>query len=91
MICLYPDCGFTAPNDADHTLEQAKRTLITHINHEHADAHVLIACAHELKHIEDFTIRVNPQDGREPYDEPNRRSQCVRCGDFVVDAVLTDG
>lgn len=85
--CLYPDCKWEDPSER----ERAKRAVIDHINHAHDDAHVLIACRHELREVERFdavTVLQSTNDfGKkgETIRQPQVRSECVRCGQFVVE------
>lgn len=97
ISCLYPDCKFSAvelvteaePRTKGLTppapsQEAAKRQVIDHINHEHDDAHVIIACAHDLTHLEDFEAITRSGQTGEEIRIPQARYQCVRCGQFEV-------
>jgi hypothetical protein len=65
--------------------EHGKRLLIDHINLDHADAHVLIACHHELKEIERVSLRTfSPEQNKEIELGEHVRSQCVRCDGFIL-------
>lgn len=80
VACLFPDCDFTA-DDAD--LEQNKRVVIDHINHEHTEAHVICACVHDNQHLEDVDEEVVTPSG-ERLTLHRARYQCVRCGGYTL-------
>jgi len=87
LRCYYPDCSRTFPDT-----EAGKREAIDHINHDHDDAHVLIACRHELREVERYMARTQPEflpDGAKNRDSKavgeQVKSECVRCGQFVVE------
>ena len=84
MICIYPDCAEAFPDT-----EAGKRQLINHINHDHDDAHVLIACAHELREVERFMARTRNPKGEEIEVGEQVKSECVRCGQMTVEDVPT--
>lgn len=85
MQCLYPDCEQTFPDT-----EAGKRDTIAHINADHADAHVLIACSHEFKEIEryDALVKLHSDNGfgkqGETVSFPQVKSECARCGQFEI-------
>ena len=80
--CLYPDCEHEE-SQASNDIEQYKRAIIDHINNTHDDAHVIIACAHDLTEIERFTAATRTPKGV-PVEIPQVRFQCSRCGQFEV-------
>ena len=80
MLCIYPNCDEAAPDT-----EAGKRQIIDHINHDHDDAHVLIACAHEWEERERYSIKA---PGGE--DVEQIKSECVRCGQFMVEDAPED-
>ena len=86
IYCLYPDCDYIAGSKrpADDDNEPAKRAIIDHINHDHDDAHVLIACIHELREVERFMARTRNPQGVEIDVGEQIKSECVRCGQFEI-------
>ena len=93
ILCLFPDCEYNSSlNDqkAPSGVETAKRQIIDHINNEHVEAHVIIACAHDMAHVEDFdavtVLKSKNEFGKkgETIRQPQERLQCARCGQFEV-------
>lgn len=87
ISCLFPDCDRTESGDP----ELAKRAIIDHINNDHADAHVLIPCAHAMAHVEFFTATTRSGDTGAVIEIPQERLQCPRCGQFEVRGVESAG
>jgi len=85
MLCLYPDCAISFVDD-----ERGKRTMVDHINQTHDDAHVLIACAHEMEHQDDFDAETRRGDTAALVSIPHERLLCSRCGQFEVRAKAED-
>lgn len=88
ISCLHPDCHFTASQAMYQpgNEEAAKRAVIDHINHDHADAHVLIACHHELREIDRYmATTISGETGKQVDVGEQIRSECVRCRQFVVE------
>lgn len=86
MNCLYPDCTFTGSGET----EQAKRGVIDHINQAHDDAHVIIACAHDLTLLEQFIATTKSGDTGALLEFVQQRMKCERCGQFEVRDVPED-
>ena len=95
ISCLYPDCDYSTKDGGagvEAAPEAHKRIIIDHINHDHDDAHVIIACHHELREVERFMAKTQPEflpngkpnpDSKEVGEQV--KSECVRCGQFVVE------
>lgn len=80
--CLTPDCKHVERGP----LEVAKRRMIEHINQEHAEGHVIIACDHRLKTVKEYA------DPQRFGGVRQRESVCERCGNRVIaDAEPEDG
>jgi hypothetical protein len=93
ISCLYPDCthGIVDSTDAsaNQSPEAAKRQIINHINLDHDDAHVLIACHHKLRELERYVAKTTDPTGKEIEVGEHVRSECMRCGQFVVEDAPT--
>lgn len=82
--CLYPDCPYT---EAATDLEAGKQAMIRHINVEHAEAHVIIACActDEARRPDVVMVEETVTEtfrGADDVDitHTTERQVCTRCG-----------
>lgn len=80
--CIAPDCEFVA---ADPDPERAKRQIVSHINESHDEAHVIIACAHDMALLAAFEATAKTPGGKE-VSLPQERYQCRRCDQYEVRA-----
>ena len=86
ISCLYPDCEYNPEHSGGMSPELLKRQTIDHINHDHDDAHVIIACHHELREVERYmATTISGQTGKQVDVGEQVKSECVRCGQFVVE------
>jgi len=88
ISCLYPDCDFSSdveePTKGGRA-ERDKRLVIAHINTEHADAQVLIACKCDFELVEEIDeLRKGPEG---TFRDHTNVMRCVRCGDKTRETV----